>query len=193
MASRPRPKENSGFSLLLWLNAPSIRGQSRGQSTKASRQRIASLIAAIREAEVLLASIERENPNVDYFDAMPEALAERLSRIQTMLDQYPKWPTVELAYADIAPSLIISEASGRGRPLGEQIAVWDIIDLVSAGRLHFVRQCDCEKWFFARRLDQQSCSPGCRHRTYEQTERFKVKRREYMRNYYKLKQSGKVK
>ena len=188
MASRENPSKTRGFSLLLWLNARS----GKGQPTKASRQRIVALILALKEAYALLASIEKDNPNVDYFDDMPQVLAAKLRHVQTMLDDYPKWPMIELAYADTAPILNISDASGGKHPFGEQVAVWDLTALVQEGRLEFVRQCNCKKWFFARRLDQQNCSPGCRHRTYEQTESFKAKRREYMRNYYKLKQSGKV-
>jgi len=152
-----------------------------------------TLISALKEADALLVSIERDNPNVDYFDDMPMSLASKLRKIQTILDDYPKCPVVEVAYADTAPVLRISDASGHRRPIAEQVAVWTITDLVEEGRLNFVRQCECGKWFFAKRLDQQSCSSVCRHRTYEQTERFKVNRREYMRSYYKLKQSGKVK
>jgi hypothetical protein len=147
----------------------------------------------INEAAAMLVASDLENPNRDFFDGTPETFRVQLARIQAILNDYPKWPTVEIAYRGMAAVLHFSDTNGAGRALGEQLAVWDITALAETGRSYFVRQCQCGRWFLARRADQKSCSPGCRHRTYEQTVSFKAKRREYMRDYYKLKQSGKVK
>jgi hypothetical protein len=67
------------------------------------------------------------------------------------------------------------------------------MDLADDGALSLIRQCACENWFYAKRADQTACSTKCRHMKYEQTESFKAMRRKYMREYYALKKSGKVK
>jgi hypothetical protein len=100
---------------------------------------------------------------------------------------------VEISYKDWDAVLHFSYANGAGRSTGEQLAVWDVTNLAENGLLEMVRICQCQRWFFARREDQKACSPVCRHKNYEQTEEFKTKRRAYMRGYYALKKSGKVK
>ncbi len=180
--------------LLHWLNCELGSDQLYlGKPTKASRARVTRLLREINEASAMLTAFDRENPEFDFFDNEEKALGLRFKRIQALLDDYPKWPTVEVAYEGMRAVLRISDASGRGRPLGEQLAVWSIIHSTGLDQLEMVRQCRCEKWYFARRADQKACSAGCRHKIYEQTDAFKAKRRVYMRDYYKLKQSGKVK
>ena len=78
-------------------------------------------------------------------------------------------------------------------PDGESLAAHSIVRLHTAGLLDRIRQCVCERWFFARFRNQKSCSAVCRHTAYEKSDDFKRKRREYMRRYYLLKQSRKVK
>jgi hypothetical protein len=164
-----------------------------GKPTKASRNRVSHLLREINETAALLEAVEAEDPDFDFFDREHETISPRIEHIQELLDKYPKRPTIEIADADTAPVLRIEDASGSGRPLGEQLAVWDIIRLTNFGDLEKVRQCGCAKWYYAKRTEQKACSARCRHKTYEQTEAFKQNRREYMRKYYALKNSGKVK
>ncbi len=181
-------------SLLRWLNQEiSEREAYLGRPTRASRARVAGLLQEITETSAMLAASDREDPNLDFFDNPPKAIVARVRRIQAMLDDYPRWPTVEISYKGWDAVLHFSHANGPGRPTGEQLAVWDITNLAENGLLEMVRTCQCQKWFFARREDQKACSPACRHKNYEQTEEFKAKRRAYMREYYALKKSGKVK
>jgi hypothetical protein len=87
----------------------------------------------------------------------------------------------------------IEDAVCGKRPAGESVAAHSIIELAKRGLLDRLHQCDCGKWYFARFAHQRSCSVACRRRVYEKTEKFKSKRRKYMRKYYRLKNSGKVK
>ena len=180
--------------LLWWLNNAMGKDQGYlGKPTKASRARVCHLLREINETSAMLAASDAENPDFDFFDFEHETISPRIHHIQELLDDYPKWPSIGIAYKDMAAVLNIEDASGRGRPLGEQLAIWDIVRLTNSGDLKRVRQCECAKWYYATRAEQKACSARCRHKTYEQTEAFKAKRRVYMRDYYRLKQSGKVK
>jgi len=179
--------------LVRWLNGESSDSQRYfGKPTKPSRLRIATLLREINDAVAALAVMDQETPDLDYFDYPQPAMERRINRIQRLLDDYPTRRTIEVADRDRASVLHFDYATWGKRPPGEQVAVWSLTDLASKGLLNMVQQCGCGQWFFARRADQKACSPKCRHKNYEQTDEFKTKRREYMREYYALKNSGKV-
>ena len=75
----------------------------------------------------------------------------------------------------------------------ECIAALALISLAREGLLERVVKCVCGKWFFGRSRSQAFCSSRCRSRHFKSSERWKAHRRAYMRRYYRLKQSGKVK
>lgn len=163
-----------------------------GKPTNPSRERILRLISAISDANAVLdLAVERE-PSRRFWAKPPAFLTKALKTLQHQLNEYPMWQTVEIAPKHDGGGLQFNLSSGPGRPLGEQIAAWAIVDLARNGWLHLLRQCECEKWFVAKRYDQKACTGNCRHKRYEQTDAFKVKRRKYMREYYALKKSGKV-
>jgi hypothetical protein len=188
------PKFNKPTALLRLLNADSVPDLSPyyGKRTIASRRRVVGLLQAINRATAMLDSAVEIEPDRNYWTDAPKDLREALEEIDDILAEYPMRPTVEISgkYGD--GGLHFDHANGSSRPLGEQLAVWDITTLAQKKMLERVRECMCGEWFFARRKDKTACSAICRHKTYEQSERFKVQRRQYMRNYYKLKQSGKV-
>lgn len=68
-----------------------------------------------------------------------------------------------------------------------------IISLASVRLLERLRACTCGKWFFGRTSTQRFCSPTCRIRHFKSSEKWKAHRRKYMREYYRLQQSGRVK
>ena len=78
-------------------------------------------------------------------------------------------------------------------PIGESLAAHSLCEIAYRRELDRLRTCLCGTWFFASRVDQRSCSAACRKSKHQQTDAFKEKRRIYMREYYKLKNSGKVK
>jgi hypothetical protein len=177
--------------LVSWLNQTSPRYQ--GRPTKASRERILALRAAIESTCAELSAAARAEPTRSFWENPPEAVQEGLDAVQEMLDRYPQWPMVEILGEDGSGGLDINYATGAGMPLGEQVAAWGIIELAKSRRLHLLRQCLCGAWFLAKKSDHKSHSPACRHKIYEQTDAFKAKRSVYMREYNALKSSGKVK
>lgn len=69
-----------------------------------------------------------------------------------------------------------------------------VLHVLSQGAILKVRRCQqCPRWFFARVSQQSYCSAACRGKHFSTSETFKANRRAYMRNYYHLKKSGKVK
>ncbi len=164
-----------------------------GKRTKASRQRVITLLGAIKNTNALLAaSVDAESAR-NYWTDPPKEIGKSLEHIGEILAEYPLYPTVEIGDKHGDGGLHFDHATGGSRwPVGEQLAVWDITTLAELKRLDLVRECPCGQWFFARRKDQTACGPTCRHKKYEQTEAFKAQRRAYMRSYYALKKTGKV-
>jgi hypothetical protein len=164
-----------------------------GKPTKASRRRVELILSKTSECSARLTRFDLEHPDFDFFDFPIPEISEDIADIQRLIDEFVQTPILEIAYHDERAVLYVDYALGARRPLGEQLAVRGIIGLIQTRRLALLRQCECKTWFFARKIDQKACSPTCRHRAYEQTEAFKANRRLYMRKYYALKQSGKVK
>ena len=96
-------------------------------------------------------------------------------------------------YIDYGKEWFFEDSISGHLPVGESLAAFGVIELTKQKLLDRIRHCICGNWFFARFVHQQSCSAKCRHKNYEQSEDFKAARRIYMRNYYRLKTSGKVK
>ena len=178
--------------LVRWLNGDLSPSHSyMGKATKASRERVLALIKAINHADELLrVATDYER---DYWHNPPKPVTRALEEIMDRLSIYPREPYVEILWQYGKHELGFTHTLGGDAPSGERLAVSQLVNLAETKRLSLLRKCACEKWFFAKRADQKACSPNCRHKAYEQTEAFKAKRREYMREYYRLKQSGKVK
>lgn len=71
-----------------------------------------------------------------------------------------------------------------------------ILQLIEQNLIHKVRRCsypECNRWYFARRSDQEFCCGSCRWNAFASTPAFKKKKKNYMQNNYQLKKSGKVK
>jgi hypothetical protein len=197
MTKRQKSKGRAN-DLLCWLNQKWLPNQTHsttyGRNSKASGTRILALVEAIRRADNLLASAAKQEPRRNFWTNPPKRVANAVSEIQRILDCYPIWPSVEIGVVDGTSGLHFDEIMNGGDwPSGEQIAIWEIVRLAQERKLSLLRKCGCELWFLAQRQDQQFCSAACRHRAYEQTEAYKAKRRDYMKQYYQLKNSGKVK
>jgi hypothetical protein len=179
--------------LLRWLNRdPALPADSYGRFPLASRRRVISLLRDILALIAMLRDAAEADPDRDFSSGTPPEVKQALGRIQDVISDYSTKPRVHL-FGERREGLRFGNITTTGRPAGERIAVESIMDLVDDGVLFLIRQCACENWFRAKRADQTACSTKCRHRKYEQTESFKAMRRKYMREYYALKKSGKVK
>ena len=79
------------------------------------------------------------------------------------------------------------------KPDHEVAAVMCVMHLAARNDLDRVRKCGCGKFFIASRLDQRYHDTRCRVQHHQSSEEFRAKRREYLREWYRLKTSGKVK
>ena len=119
--------------------------------------------------------------------------SRRIEEVQRDFDKYlPK-----LRFAGIDSGRI----KGRARlsfipiwsktPFQAVLAVEAIKLLGEEGRLERVRQCrKCKRWFYARVRPQKFCSTACQQSHYRSSEEWKEQRREWMRRYRLLKESG---
>lgn len=70
---------------------------------------------------------------------------------------------------------------------GTSWAMLTIHLLGTRGLLYRIQQCKkCSRWFFARTIQQTSCSEKCRKQIYKSSPKFKEHRRKYMRQYRAL-------
>jgi len=109
------------------------------------------------------------------------------------LRMYPETPWIEptVYYNE---GRVLGARSEQEPPAEEQVL--QILDLVRFDRLNNLRRCKlgaCKKWYFARFAHQEFCCEKCRTKSQSSAASFKARRREYMREYYRLKKSGKVK
>jgi hypothetical protein len=174
--------ENWRENALHWLNEDLPRRYYTGPA----RRRINQLIGALQ-------SLSR--PNAAFIRGtgkIPKKAFHSISVAMKLISRYPSWPTLGW---DKEGNLSFGVDFGRMKRAEEEEAeaALAVMSLAEVNELIWLRRCLCGKWFFARRKTQGSCSANCRHKLYEQTEGFKAKRRKYMRRYYRLQRSGKVK
>jgi hypothetical protein len=168
--------ENCRENVLSWLNDElPARAYSKG-----GRQRIDRLLALLKEFSCLVA---KRRQTKRFLSAGAE--------LNKLIMPYPSWKLV--VWKEGALDFGENFSLVKGPTEMEAATAHCAMDLAELNDLDRLRRCICGKWFFAVRRAQQSCSGRCRHRLYEQSAAFKAKRRAYMRKYYRLKVSGKVK
>jgi hypothetical protein len=179
--------EESGTNIASWLNGHGAK------NSPASRKRIEGLLDNLRKVLAIVATVP---PDFDWDNAgysgppVPESFEESTLELANRLQDYPTCP---FFWVDVGRQWYIEDGVWGSRPAGESVAAHSIIAIAVAGLLDRIDRCDCGNWYFARFRHQRSCSAACRRNLYEKTEKFKAKRRKYMRKYYRLKNSGKVK
>lgn len=85
---------------------------------------------------------------------------------------------------------LISHQKGRTstkKSLGDGVALHLILDFAKAGYLNRLRRClRCQEWFYASVRHQNFCSTNCQQKHYADSDEWRTKRRDYMRNYRQL-------
>src|SRR6266404_7779180 len=171
--------------LVACLNGDPVQGMRN--SSPASRRRVIDFIANVREA---LEAID-EAPSWDLINNPTRRMRRLMVELNARLDEYP---TSVFFYINYGREWVFDPgALAGGRPVIESMAVHNVIELARLGTLARLMTCGCGRWFFAKFAHQKFCSIRCRKRNHESSEEFKAARRAYMRRYYHLKVSGKVK
>ena len=192
-----------GNMLAQWLNA--AQGLSIGVSESAgpanpAYEEVRGLIESLGMLEGTLKahpilSVTKGRPSV-FLAASPGALLR--DSINAVLGRYQFVPTlivagkrkVRLGWQCATPD------SEQRKTMGDATMVRVLCTLADEGALSRLRHCassDCGRWFMADRGNKEFCSVKCRRRHQGTSEAFKAKRRDYMRDYYALQHSGKVK
>jgi hypothetical protein len=180
--------EDDNVELLIgWL-----RGQPcsilHGKASKASIKRILDLHGTLVQ---VLAEIDQLPIWTRMEDDLPQ-LDPLIKELNERLALYAATPTFTL-YDGRSWGINDALDTYHRIPVGESLAARSLCEIAYLRRLDRVRTCLCGTWFYAKRADQTSCSPTCRKNKHQQTEAFREKRRIYMRSYYRLKNSGRVK
>ncbi len=173
------PYEEAAWeNVLSWLN-----GEQEEKPGRASTQRILALLQKLKQISALSARQGRLRKWSKEFTALNMEINEQIGK-------YPASPI--LMFSPTGRITFGHDFLNRKNEL-EAATAYSIMSLAEWGTIDRLSQCMCKRWFRKLRRNQKSCGPGCRHKLYEQSEAFKARRREYMREYYRLKTSGKVK
>jgi hypothetical protein len=176
-----------GANIVGWLNDRED-GAGRGDRVNAAaRKRILDLINAVKRTLDLHSRTSVE----DLSYMFPAELLEAVLNLNTRLAEYSMTPILSLGQGHES-SFEFAVTEGP-RHMREVVAAQAVLKLAEMGTLSRVSLCICGYWFYAVRETQKSCSDRCRHKAYEQTDAYKEKRRAYMREYYALRKTGKVK
>ena len=140
-----------------WLNGRD-RAQDR-KNTKASRNRVLAAFTLIRATLNEIATA----PSWDLINYPTPELDKCLEDLNDVLAIYVTSP---FFYINFGREWLFEEivSSTVRHPAGESVAIHSLIGLTKAKRLDRIRECICNRWFFAKREDQKSCSPRCRHK-----------------------------
>jgi hypothetical protein len=184
-SNRTYPGSNSALFLTRWLNAES--DTSLGRNSNASRHRVLDFVDNIRD---VLQAIKSDPLPYD-LGSMPQQTERLVDELNARLEEYP---TTNLFLLDCDGSWEFEDGAVYGsHPAGESVAIYHAVQLAKQHLLNRLNQCECGRWFFAKFAHQHFCTARCRKKHHESSEAFKATRREYMRRYYRLKVSGKVK
>lgn len=171
--------------LVAWLNGEPT--PSWETTNAASRRRVLDFIENFRD---VLDAIDRA-PSWDLINNSTPRMDKLMTELNARLDEYPK---SVVFYINHGREWVFDEGAVAGkRPAIESIAIHNAIELARRGLLQRIISCECSRWFFAKFLHQKFCSVRCRKRHHARSDSFKAARRAYMRRYYRLKVSGKVK
>ena len=158
-----------------------------GEASVASSHRVLDFISNFRE---VLDAIDAA-PSWDLINNPTRRMQRLMTELNTRLDEYP---TSVAFYINYGREWVFDDGALAGRrPAIESMAIHNAIALAKIGLLGRVMSCGCGRWFFAKFAHQRFCSPRCRKKNHESSDEFKAARRAYMREYYRLKVSGKVK
>jgi len=188
-AYRLLASENTPEQVISWLNA--------GRKSPA-KSRITRIIQLLRQQKALasLGEAKTDAERLRQLRLVKFVSGSSPLELDDLLARY--WVSPRVLFFREGPRMLYATTDTHGKPKekierNEIAAAMCVMHLAVRDELDRVRKCDCGKFFLARRLDQLYCSTKCRVRYHQSSEEFKAKRRKYLREWYRLKKSGKVK
>lgn len=178
--------QRAGLALVAWLN-----DHSRQSWLKEKRWKQKILEEMLEDATEIFrhfpkypkaTNTESEKRYWEHLEKLNERLLSHTHALKVDPNEFYEGNTIRWTMTEDSPLAALSSEVG-----------W-FIELIEQGVILRIRKCQqCSKWYFARFSHQEFCSGVCRAKRHAGTEAFKERRRKYMRDYYRLKQSGKVK
>jgi predicted DNA-binding transcriptional regulator len=161
--------------------------EQRAQRLRKARAGVAASKHRVVELLEKLAMVKQvsDMPNMSERRALLRKLQKEVNQ---HLEQYIEFPQL-IETPDGMP--VIDFKSAVEVPFSERNAVAALSALLRAGLLQRERQCvRCKQWFFAKKEDSKYCSSECQTTP---TEELRAKKRAYMKGYYQLLKTTKVK
>jgi hypothetical protein len=129
-------------------------------------------------------------------DKRQSVITNELARYQFRPAVYPQWNNGRWTV-----TWLIQSKTQRAPKLRRGVMQIDdgaalqlILDFARAGNLDRLRRClRCNKWLYAKFRHQNFCSASCQQKHYAHSKEWRVKRRDYMRNYRQLTMEGRKK
>jgi hypothetical protein len=187
--------QKTGNALVAWLNG----GQKEMLSWSNDRQwKQRMLEELLQDATVVFGRLYKYSTHHDFYVASKGKKSsvrfwDCYERLNKMLLSFTQAPWINLnEFYEKNPIVWSVKDDSPAALVAPQIG-W-FIELIKQGVILRIRRCqECSKWYFARFNHQQFCGDLCRGKHHAHTETFRENRRKYMREYYQLKKSGKVK
>src|SRR6266849_5570594 len=171
-------KHKPGEALAKWLNQPDLNPK-RVEELLMNAQIVYRWIAEYPSLHRL--NVARRNKKLpsefwDSYQKLNETLASFAYAPQIDLHELPDGERVSWTLITEDNRIVIPTAQIR----------W-LVQLIEQGAILKIRRCkQCTSWFFAHFSHQEFCKTSCRIKHFAGSEKFKEKRRKYMRDYYKL-------
>jgi hypothetical protein len=183
-SSRHSRGKRAGRALVAWLNQPRF-----------SKKFVEDLL---EEAKVVFQYLEKYGDSRQFWAAakgkeIPGRFWECYESLGEKLAKFTKEPSIDLSEVYEGNPITWTTKEIPSVALFSSELGW-ILELIDQNAVGKIRRCQqCTKWYVARVSHQEFCGSLCRGKAHSQTEAFKERRREYMREYYRLQKSGKVK
>ena len=127
-------------------------------------------------------------------EKLPPEFWDSHQRVNEALANFAFAPQIDLQELEDGKRVSWSLITEDNRIVIPPVQVRWLVQLIDQGAILKIRSCQqCTSWFFARFSHQVFCKNSCRTKHLAGSPKYKEKRRKYMRGYYKLKTSGKVK
>ena len=176
--------KKAGESLARWLNQPDLNPK-LVEDFLQHAQIVFRWIAEYPSLHQLNVARKKKNLPLGFWDSyqkLNETLAEFTYAPQVDLQEFPDGERVSW-------TLLVGD-----QPALPPAQVKWVLKLIEQGAILRIRRCQqCTSCFFAHFSHQEFCKTSCRIKHFAGSEKFKEKRRTYMRDYYRLQRSGKVK
>jgi hypothetical protein len=162
--------------------------------TPASKERVKRVLELLRTRQGYMRQVRAGLLDQRLNDSLISSMIDFSSELNQRLMRYEIIPQVDPLGAAFFRCVSASDSNHTSlEDEAEAGAVMCALQLDQGNQIENVRECACQEFFVAGRIDQNYCSVKCRVKANQSSEKFKAKRREADRARYKLHKDKKVK